>query len=60
MKEVVIDVSPTGDVTIEGKGFTGDECLITQAIEAELGVVTKRVKKPEFNRKVGVTRTVGA
>lgn len=57
MKEIVIDIEADGSVKIEGKGFEGPECeLFTKELEADLGTVTKKVKKPEYHRAVRVTR----
>lgn len=61
MQEIVIDVDPVGNVTVEGKGIEGSECkALTQGIEEAIGVVTKTVKKPEFHRTRTTTRKVGA
>lgn len=61
MKEILIDISPTGDVTIEGKGFAGPECkLFTKELEDALGDVTKTELKPEYRRNATVTRKAGA
>lgn len=50
-EEIVIDIHPNGDVTIEGKNFVGPECkAITKALEADFGEVTRVEEKPEFHR----------
>lgn len=50
-QEFVIDIDPDGTVTIEGKGFVDAECKkLSAALEADLGVVTKVVEKPEMRQ----------
>ena len=48
---IEIIVSPTGEFTIEGVGFKGSDCeQATRFLEAALGVVNAKVKKPEFHQ----------
>lgn len=50
MKEVqiLVDVSSTGDTTIEARGFADAACLKeTQSLEEALGKVNGRTKKAE-------------
>ncbi len=61
MEEILIDVSPTGDVKIEGKGIAGSDCTaLTKELEEALGTVTKRELKPEFHRQRSISKKVGA
>ena len=54
---IEIIVSPTGEFTIEGVGFKGSDCeQATQFLEAALGVVNSKVKKPEFHQQARSTR----
>lgn len=49
-KSIDIIVSPNGDISIESTGFKGKGCeKATLAIEAALGTVTNRKKKPEYH-----------
>jgi len=49
---IEIVVSPTGDFTIEGVGFKGAGCeKATKFLEEALGVVSTKVKKPEFHQR---------
>lgn len=58
MQEVVIDIDPVGNVTVEGKGFVGSECqAITKEIEAALGDVQQVELKPEFRQTKSRART---
>lgn len=58
MQEIVIDIDPSGDVKVEGKGFVGSECqALTKAIEEALGDVTKTELKPEFRQTKSRART---
>ncbi|NBR88116.1 MAG: DUF2997 domain-containing protein [Proteobacteria bacterium] len=48
---IEIIVSPTGEFTIEGVGFKGAGCeKATKFLEAALGKVEQRRKKPEFHQ----------
>lgn len=50
-EEIIIDIHPNGDVTIEGKNFVGAECkAMTKELEADFGEVTRVQEKPEFHR----------
>lgn len=50
MKQLLITVTPTGEVSIEATGFKGKGCeAATRAIEAALGTVQQRKKKPEYH-----------
>ena len=50
-EEIVIDIDAKGNVTVEGKGFSGPECkTLTKDLEAALGKVEKTVTKPEYSR----------
>jgi hypothetical protein len=50
MKSIEITVSATGEVSIEATGFKGNACeKATKAIEAALGTVAARKKKPEYH-----------
>ena len=54
---IEIIVSPTGEFTIEGVGFKGPECeQATQFLEAALGVVNAKVRKPEFHQRTRTTQ----
>ena len=52
---IEIVVSPTGEFTIEGVGFKGAGCeKATKFLEEALGVVSTKVKKPEFHQQAVV------
>lgn len=60
MKEIIIDIDPQGNVTVEGKGFKGPECeQFTKDIESALGEVESKTLKPEYRLSHGVARKVG-
>ena len=47
-KKIVITVGTDGEVSIDGQGFPDGTCLKETAdVEAALGKVTDRTKKPE-------------
>ncbi len=49
MKQVIIEVSPTGEIKLEAKNFKGADCeKATKALEEALGVAGPRKKKPEW------------
>lgn len=59
MKEIVIDIEPSGKIVVEGKGFVGAECDKAMAgIEASLGEITRRELKPEFTQTRQTTNRV--
>lgn len=50
MKQIIVTVSPTGELTIEAVGFKGNACeKATEAMEKALGVAKSRKKKPEYH-----------
>lgn len=50
MKSIELTISPTGEVNIEATGFKGSSCeKCTRALEAALGTVSSRKKKPEYH-----------
>jgi len=51
MKQIIIEVTPEGEVKIEAVGFKGHACeAATKAIEEARGVVSSRMRKPEFQQ----------
>ena len=60
-EEIRIDISPSGEIQIEGIGIQGADCVkLTEALETALGTVEKRIKKPEYHAAKNVLRKVGA
>ena len=56
-REIIIDIAANGDVTVDGGDSLGPECeRLTAGIEAALGVVEKKVRKPSYNRPTPVLR----
>ncbi|MDD2708128.1 MAG: DUF2997 domain-containing protein [Verrucomicrobiae bacterium] len=54
-RTIKITVSPTGEIAIEALNFKGADCeKATSYLEKALGVIGKRVKKPEYDRKAQV------
>jgi hypothetical protein len=50
-QEIVVEFDKDGNPTIEGVGFVGTECKkFTEALEADLGVTTSTVEKPEMRQ----------
>jgi hypothetical protein len=50
-RTIEIIVSPIGDISIDTVGFKGPDCeKATKFLEEALGVVGKKVKKPEFHQ----------
>lgn len=46
---IEVEVSPTGDTTIQTKGYAGSDCLqASRFLEASLGVTTADRKTAEF------------
>ena len=59
---IEIIVSPQGEVKIDAIGFKGPDCeKATRFLEQALGVVSNRVKKPEYHRRsaTAIQQTIG-
>ena len=53
---IEIIVSPTGEIQIDAVGFKGADCeKATRFLEEALGVVNRRVKKPEYHQSRRIT-----
>ena len=51
MRQIIVSVSPEGEVRIDAIGFKGTACeKATQELERALGMATKRTKKPEYRQ----------
>lgn len=49
---ITVEVSPTGELQIEGHGFKGPECeQATRFLEEALGMVRAKARKPEFHQR---------
>lgn len=59
-KQVIIQVSPDGEVKIEAVGFRGTACeQATRALETAMGKVGKRSRKPEYHQQQAQQAKVG-
>ena len=51
-RTIEIIIAPTGEIQIDAVGFKGPDCeKATAFLEEALGVVGKRVKKPEYYQR---------
>lgn len=65
MKQIIVDISPEGNVKIDASGFQGVGCAkATEQLEIVLGggeATSKKKKKPEFfqspSTKTGLKQT---
>ena len=49
---IEVIVSPNGEIQIDALGFKGADCeKATRYLEEALGVVSERVKKPEYHTR---------
>lgn len=49
MPEVIIRISPSGNINLEVEGVKGNGCLsLTQGLEAGLGQIQSKIEKPEM------------
>ena len=56
-RTIEVIVAPSGEIQIDAVGFTGADCeKATHFLEEALGVVSNRVKKPEYHASTS-TRT---
>jgi len=52
-KKIVVDISETGNVSIEGNNFVGPECdHFIKEIADSIGKTVSSTKKKEFNIKI--------
>jgi len=50
-RSIEILILPDGSITIDAVGFKGADCeQATEFLEAALGVVNERTKKPEYHQ----------
>ncbi len=48
-QQIVVDISPAGNVTLDAQGFAGNQCeAATQHIEVVLGGGLQRKRKDDF------------
>ena len=60
MKQIIINVSATGEVTIEAVGFKGSSCdKATEAFEKALGAAKSKTKKPEYYASARTQQRIG-
>ena len=51
-RTIEIIIATTGEIQIDAVGFKGADCeRATQFLEAALGVVGKKIKKPEYHQR---------
>jgi hypothetical protein len=56
MAELVVTISPDGEVTVEARGVEGPACAeLLRPFDEALGAVRDRRRKPEYYRQTGRT-----
>lgn len=61
MKQIIVEVSPDGEVKIEAVGYRGQSCAkATEALEKAMGLPGKSVKKKEYFQTESSAQKVGA
>ena len=51
-KTIEIIIAATGEIQIDAVGFKGPDCeKATQFLEQALGVLGKKIKKPEYHQR---------
>ncbi len=56
---ITVEVSPAGEIQIEGHGFKGPECeQATRFLEQALGIVRAKARKPEFHQRQWKTQNI--
>ena len=61
MPEIIVTISPKGEIQIEGQNFKGISCeQATRKIEEALGKVVNKKHKPEYyeTEKIGAGVTI--
>ena len=57
MRTIEVIISPTGQATVQTKGYTGSDCLqASQFLEVSLGAPTQDQKTGEFYQAAEVQR----
>lgn len=60
MKQVIVTISPTGEIEVKGAGFKGKECKKhIDAVSKALGTVTKSCKLPEYFQQQTTNQKIG-
>ena len=55
-RTIEVIIGPTGEIKIDAVGFKGPDCeKATQFLEEALGVVGKKVRKPEYHQTITKT-----
>jgi hypothetical protein len=55
-RTIEIIIGTTGEIQIDAVGFKGPDCeKATKFLEEALGVVGKKVKKPEYHQRTNTT-----
>jgi hypothetical protein len=55
-RTIEVIIGTTGEIQIDAVGFKGSDCQqATRFLEEALGVVRKKIKKPEYHQR-GTTR----
>lgn len=61
-RQIEIIITSTGEIQIDAVGFKGPDCeAVTQFLEEALGVLGKKVKKPEYHQQqqTGAKQRIG-
>lgn len=60
METITVDITADGALHIDAEGFQGSSCTeATRFLEAALGRIAARHKKPEFNARVRTSQKLG-
>ncbi len=55
-KQIIITISPSGESTVETKGYTGASCKdASKFLESTLGSVQAETLKPEYHQRSDTT-----
>lgn len=61
MKQIIVNVSPAGNVVIDAVGFKGKGCAkATEQIEIMLGGEAKKDTKPEYSLPTNIAAAIEA
>ena len=51
-KQIIIDIAPDGNCSIDGEGFVGTECgHFLDEVESAIGTTTHRENKKEYSQR---------
>lgn len=59
VEEIIVDIGPDGEITMDAKGFVGQSCSeVIGPLAAALGKQIEHKRKPEYYKRAIQKRTI--